>query len=133
MLFLSTLAEFKYRQTPSGTRNTAASASNIDPLREKLNGDPGKKEDERSPTTRSEGCSRICWREVTGDRLARSFCISLLVEGAAAGAAAGDGCGAGVAFVGAAEELLGLDDDLPLLELFCFSSFSSGGVGSTSL
>lgn len=77
MLFRSTLAELSTQHTPSGTRIMAQSASNVDPLREKEKGAPGKKEEDRSPRTRSEGCSRICWRAVTGDRLARSFFKSL--------------------------------------------------------
>lgn len=108
----------------------AESASNILPFREKEKGDPGKKVEDRSPMTRSEGCSRSCWTAVRAEREASSFFISvaLFEEGDGAGAGMGD-----AATVGLGVELLlplllerGIDDDLVLLLLedFFFSSFS---------
>jgi len=38
----------------------------------KEKGAPGRKELLRSPSNFPEGCSRICWRAVTGERDARS-------------------------------------------------------------
>ena len=57
----------------------AESASKMDPLREKEKGDPGRKVEERSPMTRSEGCSRICWVAVREERVASSFFMSVLL------------------------------------------------------
>ena len=81
----------------------AESSSRIDPLSAKEKGDPGRKVLLRSPSNRSEGCSLICCRAVTGERNARTFFISILLlllgccgcgvggGGAGAGAGAGDG------------------------------------------
>jgi len=67
----------------------------------KEKGAPGRKELLRSPSNFPEGCSRICWRAVTGERDARSRflfirsdlllldCVVVVVVGFGAGAGGG--------------------------------------------
>lgn len=112
-------------------RSIAESASKMEPRREKENGEPGRKEEERVPTIRSEGCSRSCCVAVRDDLWARSFFISLSLEGAAADdnddvLAAGLGVDELEAARGADEE-----DFLELLDVFFFGSAAAAALSAS--
>ena len=54
-------------------RITAASSSWSEPFNANENGEPGRKEELRSPKTLAEGCSRTVNLAITGERNATAF------------------------------------------------------------